>query len=210
METRKRERNRLRVDWKEGGYPPEMVALYLPTLDAIDGVEKASRRALILTYRQTVPASIRDWQQQSHGIGDHTLARLLGIIGDPIIKVPHRWEGEGSDRVLLVADPEWRTVSDLWSYCGHGDPNRRKRKGMTPAEVFALGSSDAKSIVWNIACGVIKANKGTYRDTYDAARAKYAERPDWTPGHQHAAAIRLVGKTILKDLWRVRHAEVTS
>lgn len=42
-----------------------------------------------------------------------------------------------------------------------------------------------------------------YRPVYDEARARYASKEEWTPGHQHAAALRLVGKEILRDLWLV-------
>lgn len=210
QQARIRENNRLRVGWKEDAYPPELVAIHQPMLDAYAAAEKAAKKALLDTYRKVVPPSIRTWQSESPGIGDHMLARLLGIIGDPIIKVPHMWVGEGADRVLLEADPEWRTVSQLWSYCGHGDPTRRRTKGMTADEAFALGSPQAKAAVWGIVTAVIKTNRGPYRAEYDAAKERYADREDWTPGHRNGAAIRLAGKVILRDLWRVRHAEVTS
>lgn len=208
QQERLRSRNRMRLDWADGGYGDVFNARMAPVVEAMEKAEAAARLAMVRTYRLTVTPAVREWQQTSLGIGEHTIARLLGIIGDPCVKIVHKWEGTGSDRSLLVADPEWRTVSELWSYCGHGDAARRKRKGMSADEAFMLGSPGAKSTVWNIAVACIKVNRGPYREAYDEARTKYAER-DWTDGHRHAAALRFTGKRILRDLWRVRHAELT-
>lgn len=42
-----------------------------------------------------------------------------------------------------------------------------------------------------------------YRRVYDERRQHTAKtRPDWTPGHAHADAVRKVSKEVLKDLWR--------
>jgi hypothetical protein len=42
-----------------------------------------------------------------------------------------------------------------------------------------------------------------YRVVYDQRRAHTAtSRPDWTDGHSHNDALRVVSKEILKDLWR--------
>jgi len=45
--------------------------------------------------------------------------------------------------------------------------------------------------------------RSPYRDVYEQGRATYATREGWTPARQHAAALRLVGKEILRDLWVV-------
>lgn len=46
-------------------------------------------------------------------------------------------------------------------------------------------------------------NCSPYRVTYDERRAHTAvSRPDWTHGHSHNDALRVVSKEILKDLWR--------
>ena len=45
--------------------------------------------------------------------------------------------------------------------------------------------------------------RSPYRDLYDESRLKYAEREDWTLGHQHNAALRRVAKEIIKDIWIV-------
>lgn len=81
-------------------------------------------------------------------------------------------------------------------------------------------SSDAKMRAFLCAESCIKQARSPYRTVYDAGRAKYAEAlhpaecrrcgPTGKPaqpgsplsaGHQHARALRLVVKTILRDLW---------
>lgn len=48
-----------------------------------------------------------------------------------------------------------------------------------------------------------ECNCSPYRVTYDERRAHTAvSRPDWTDGHSHNDALRVVSKAILRDLWR--------
>ena len=104
-----------------------------------------------------------------------------------------------------------RSVSQLWSYCGHGDPARKRRAGMTAEEAAAMGNPQAKMLTRLLAECCMKQNGGTdkngkarlpspYRAVYDEARMDYEAR-DWTDGHRHNAALRKTGKAILKDLW---------
>jgi len=183
---------------ERGGVDP---GVYAGFINRLEDAEHACKLELVRCYRRTVPASVRQWQKDSPGIGEHLLARLLGHLGHPVHAEPHRWEGTGADRVLVPLEGFDRTVSQLWSYCGHGDATRKRRKGMTAEEAFALGNPKCKMLVWNLAVACVKQKPGTvYRDVYDAARKEYATR-DWTNGHQHAAAVRKVGKEILRDLW---------
>lgn len=197
--------------------------LLAPTLEAVKRAEKVAQSGLRAEYRRTVPAAIRRWQEDSPGIGDHSVALLLGLIGDPVRAVPHWWEGEGDDRVLLQGEPFDRSVSQLWSLCGHGDPERKRRKGMTAEDAAALGNPRAKMIVHEFLaakavmqkCATCRANtrpgetwevsKGCtdcphYRQVYVARRAATASR-EWTDGHCANDALRITGKAILRDLW---------
>jgi hypothetical protein len=82
-------------------------------------------------------------------------------------------------------------------------------------------SSTAKMRAYLIAESCIKKSASPYRAVYDQGRVKYAEAVHAAPcpqcgpagkpapvgsslrlGHQHARALRLVSKTILRDLWR--------
>jgi hypothetical protein len=168
------------------------------------------------------------WAKATMGIGEHTVARLLGVIGHPVVAYPMRWvtgtapEGhtcvkgrcgskrEGGEERHLVADPPFlRSISQLWSYCGHGDPTRRRHKGQTQDEACSGGSPRAKMLVHLMAECCMKAG-GPYRELYDLAKIQYADRTEaagkregkpWSDGHRHNAALRKVGKEILRDLW---------
>lgn len=258
---------------ERGGLPPDVFATQLATLkDAEHELGLGMRRC----YRRVVPAGVREWQRSTFGIGEHLLARLLGVLGHPRIATPFHWEGEGSDRVLVADEMFERTVRQLWTYCGHGEALRR-RKGMTAEEAFGLGSPRAKMLVHLLAEASIKcrveptatsetrtrsadptsspappiagapasadsaaqdpspdASKSSpqakpvaarrdpsadqpelepnakaptadrrYRHVYEERRAHTAQtHPEWTPGHSHNDALRVVGKEILRDLWR--------
>lgn len=251
METRKACRNRA----ERGGVDP---TLYIDQLQGLDETERKLRLALRRAFRRVAPR-IRAWAMSTVGVDEAGMARLLGMIGDPRVAQPYHWEGEGPARTLVPNVPYARSISQLWSYCGHGDPQRKRRKGMTAEEAFGLGNPAAKSMVWNLATAAMKqtgsapaireaepslsspgggeesdddATNGSspksnaprrrspYRDVYDARRLATADRvhatpcaqcgtkgkpaapgTPWRPGHQHADALRIVGKEILRDLW---------
>ena len=223
QEFRKSTANKLRLDALDTTQMEGFVA-------ALDTAEKNAKRALLLAYREVVPAAIREWQQAQPGIGAHLLGRLLGRIGDPRIAIPLRWEGKGKGNRILVQDgePYERTVSQLWSYCGHGDPGRKMHKGITAEELMALGDPRIKALVWNISCACLKTGVRNgeaitpYGALYMTRRNATAERvhttecvrcgpagkpaqpgSPWSKAHQHNDALRIVGKEVLRDLWIV-------
>lgn len=82
-------------------------------------------------------------------------------------------------------------------------------------------STDAKMRAWNVAVSCIKSLDSPYRTIYLERRAATAERvhatpcvrcgpaghpaqvfTPWSKGHQHADALRIVSKRVLRDLWR--------
>lgn len=201
-------------------------------------VEHQMSLAMKRELRKTVSPSVRAWQKSESGIGEHLFARLIGIIGDPYIATPYRWQGTGENRVLVAEPTRSRTVSQLWAYCGHGDPERKVFKGITAEELAALGSPNAKMLVHLLAEACVKAGVRVVEDTderkaisrygqvYLDARAAYADRthaieckrcgPSGHPaaagsvmskGHQNAAALRKVGKELLKDLWEAARSD---
>lgn len=206
---------------ERGGVDP---VVYGPYIEALTAAEHVCELAMQRCYRRVAPPEIVAWQKSEKGIGDKLTARLLGHLGDPCIATPHHWEGSGANRVLVADEPFMRTVSQLWQYCGVGDPHRRKHKGMTADEAFALGNPTIKSLMYLHATRCVMKT-GHYRKVYDIARDHYmdrvhqaecvrcgprgkpaAEGSPWSKGHQHGAALRKVAKEILRDLWRVRHA----
>ena len=85
----------------------------------------------------------------------------------------------------------------------------RRKKGQR-----ANWSSVAKMRAYLIAESCIKQARSPYRGLYEKRRAHTAvTRPDWTAGHSHNDALRVVAKEVLKDLWRAArdvHAEEAS
>lgn len=171
----------------------------------VDMLADVEHHATLNLNRRMRQHPLGPWLKQQKGVGHGTLpARLLAILGDPYVN---------------VATGEVRTVSQLWSYCGHGDATRKRRKGMSQAELLAMGHPDAKKILHLIAESTMKSG-GPYREVYDARKAATEDREHatecvrcgpsgkpalpgspWSNAHRHADALRIVGKEILRDLW---------
>ena len=212
-----------------GGLDP---ASYAAQLEAVEAAEHAIALALRREYRRVAPDGVRAWQDAERGVGEHLVARLLGAIGHPRWAVPHWWEANpdhdpaapssatNRKRVLKRGRPYPRRVSELWSYCGHGDPQRQRRRGMTADEAASLGRPHAKMLTHLLAEATVKAGLrkrdgapdrfsvssryaiGRYAQVYLDRRAHTGEhRPAWTDAHRHNDALRIVGKELLRDLW---------
>lgn len=162
--------NRIGAHEREfGSSPPHLQVLQ----ERLAAVEHETVLELQRAWRRHPLAA---WAKGYVGLGEKSIARLIGTIGDP---------GERPN------------VAKLWAYCGHGNPNLKRAKGMTQEQAFALGNPAAKKQVYLIATCMLKAGN---RSVYDARRAATADR-DWTDGHKHADALRITGKTFLRDLW---------
>lgn len=151
-------------------------------LDATSAdLEAAEHRAELALKRAWRKHPLAAWAKTIPGVGEKSMARLIALTGDP------------ADRP---------NPAKLWAYCGHGNPNLKRRTGMSQADLFQLGNPLAKKTVWLIANNLMKDRRSPYRPVYDAAREQYATREDWTDAHRHMAALRRTGKAFLKDLWR--------
>lgn len=180
----------------------------------LDGVKALEHDAELQLRRAMRVHPLGPFVRRTVGLGEKQAARLLAAIGDPYVK-PAVIDGETGD---VIEDARPRTVSELWALCGYhvidGEAARRRRGAR------ANWSSAAKTRAFLVAESCIKQAASPYRATYDAARTKYADsthptacvrcgrahRPapagsPLTLGHQHARALRLVAKEILKDLW---------
>jgi len=207
---------------------------------AIAGIEaahKVAKQTLVDTYLVNVPEELQAWQRDSPGVGEHTLARLLGTIGDPCIALPMWWEGTGAKRHLVEGKRFIRTVPQLWQYSGVGDSSRKRSRGMSAEEAMGLGNPDSKMLLYLMAessmKGRITARKNgrvsPYGDLYDKLREEVADKEHsvecrrcgpsgkpkqpgtpWNPGHQMAHALRLVGKQMLADIHTIRLEAITS
>lgn len=262
---------------ERGGVPPDV---FVAQIEGLTATEHQLELALIRQYRTVVRGllpGVDAWQQREKGVGEKLLARLLGHMGHPRFAQPYHWD----DRKLVADPPFERTVAQLRSYCGHGDPSRKKRKGMSQVEAFALGNPHLKMLVHLLAEATMKrtlpmefpepnseaagcadlnhqepnlfprsrhhAVPGgvsvpdhnqfapdtqpggvvvgyTYRFLYEQRRAQTTERTHasdcvrcgpsgkpalvgspWSAAHQHADALRVIGKAILRDLWEAAH-----
>src|SRR5690625_834594 len=146
-ETRKANANRLGHLTRSGadvdgverglGLPEDHDAVKRMT-DVNNGIAEMEHKAVLNTKRAMRQPALHNWYKTQNGVGDKQIARLLAIIGDPY------WN---------VTDDEPRTVSQLWQYCGHGDPARsKKKKGQRVQH-----APEAKMRVWNIAASLLKA-----------------------------------------------------
>lgn len=210
---------------ERGGVDPAIYEAYIATLER---AEHECLLAMRKCFRRVVPEPIKEWQKNTPGIGIDRLAKILGHLGHPVIATPHHWEGTGSNRELIADEPFARTVGQLWQYCGLGAPHR-KRKGMTADELAAHGNPKLKSLLWNAANECMKCRTSPFRKVYDETREAVADKTHtaecvrcgpsgkpaqigsaWSPGHQHAHALRIVSKEILRDLWIVAGGKVTA
>ena len=205
-----------------GQVRPELSEAVLAHLNAVElSVGLAMRRC----FRRASP-ELYEWAKETKGIGEHCVARLLGCIGHPVQAYPMRWvtgkkpkghvcipkrcgksKKTGEPRHLVAGEPFARTVSQLWTYCGHGEA-LKKEKGMSQDDALGLGNSRAKMLVHLMAECTMKCMASPYRVVYDMARIKYQDREEWKDAHKHNAALRKVGKEILKDIWLVARGTI--
>lgn len=166
------------------------------TQRAIRAIEHEAELELKRMWRKY---PLAPWAKEIPGCGEKLIARLIAVIGDPA---------------------ERPNPAKLWAYCGHGEPTRRRGRGMTQAELFACGNPEAKKRVYLLASQFRRTPGSPYRLVYDEARERYRDRvhesacvrcgpagkpapagSPWTLAHQDAAALRFVGKVFLRDLW---------
>jgi hypothetical protein len=231
---------------ERGGIDPD---LFRPQLESLGLAEHQIGLAMRRSYRRLIRThfpAVEDWQKNTFGIGEHLLARLLGATGHPRLANPYTWMADppsehdcggtcGTDRHLVAEPPFERSLRQWYSYCGYGDPARKRRKGMTAEDAMALGNPRAKMLLHLLAEAAMKcrppevspeaivraaptplaqpenvsvakpppAGRFRYRRIYDEGRARYTDHDDWTAGHQHNAALRLIAKAILRDLWEI-------
>jgi hypothetical protein len=146
-----------------------------PVVELYAEAEDRLRAEMVACYRVTVPVRVRRWQEETAGIGESTLARLLGVTGDPRMAYPKHWEGTGAERHLVEGEPHERGLYQLWQYCGHGAVKNRSVKG-DAAALMANGQPDAKKLVYLLAQAQVKTNAKNgsgYRHVYDANKEKY-------------------------------------
>lgn len=120
---------------------------------------------------------------------------------------PHKGPSSGTPGSAAAPNPDQTGLDAQGSPVGVA---ARRRKGQR-----ANWSTAAKTRAYLIAESCLKQAKSPYRAVYDTGRAKYADAVHTVDcaqckakpgeplklGHQHARAMRLASKAILRDLW---------
>jgi len=125
------------------------------------------------------------WGGPIRGLGIQNLATLLAEAGNPgnYPKKGHLWKRFG-----LHLNGEGRAARATRGEKLDFSPFRRSHA------IVAAGC-------------LLRSGNEHYRALYDARRTVTAERyPDWTKGHSHNDAQRIVAKRLLLDLWRAWRA----
>lgn len=195
------------------------VQLVRQQLEEIEGVEKNAIKRLE-NAMSALP--LNTWQKNTVGIGKKQLGRLLGAIGDPADRqmVSQLWAYCGYHVIPMTKHGPTTTSASSSVVSPNQAPseNHSSLVGVAPKRKKgeqSNWSNKARMRAWNIAGSCIKQKTSPYRVTYDQARIKYAEAihnvdcaqckakvgDPLSLGHQHARALRIVAKTMLKDLW---------
>lgn len=182
-------------------------------------LEDATHQASLNLARVMRHHPLGEWVKASKGVGEKQAARLLASIRDPYWNDRHNrprslrelYRYCGMDVVNTGAQASDGSQSGVGA-------------GVAPFKVrgeLVTWSPDARMRLWLIASKcVMVGHGGPYRAKYDEGRAKYADAvhaqdckrcgpkghpaPAGSPlsaAHQHARAIRLVAKLILRDLF---------
>lgn len=143
------------------------------------------------------------WAKSVKGLGDLGLAVIVAEAGD-LAKYTNPgkvWKRLGLAPYNGKAASTWRyeggLSADEWTAFGYS-PRRR-------AEMYAVVGEPLFRVQTPI--------KGPYRVIYDLRRARTAEtHADWRPARSHADGLRIMTKTLIRDLWVAsreanRHAE---
>ena len=168
----------------------------------VSELAKSEHQATLNLNRLMRAHPLGPWVAEMPGVGIKQAARLLASIGDPA------WNDLADD---------WRTLRQLYSYCGYGDATAQVRRRGHKSN----WDTTAKTRCYLIAVSCVKVGRGPLREVYDEGRVRYADAvhesecvrcgPSGRPalpgspisaGHQHARAVRLVSKAVLRGLWR--------
>lgn len=171
----------------------------------IDPLKDLEHRTVLSLQKRMRVNPIWPYFKDVKGVGEKTLARLMACIGDPYL------------RPLDDGSYTSRTVSQLWAYCGmHTMPNKdgeiiaaKRMKG-----VQANWNTEAKTRLFLLSQNLLRQGIRKDKDGNQYAVTEYGQlyldrrahtavtHPEWNPGHGLNDALRIMGKELLKQLWR--------
>ena len=187
--------------------------------DIVTALSAAEHQAVLNLQRVMRKHPLGPFVKNSKGIGEKQAARLLASIRDPYWNDLHERPRKLRELYRFcgmdVVNTSAQYLDDSHLQVGTGVAPSKQR-----GERFHW-SPDARMRLWLIASKcVMVGHGGPYRAIYDEGRAKYADAvhtteckrcgPKGKPAlegsplsaaHQHARAIRLIAKAILRDLW---------
>lgn len=185
----------------------------------VKALEDAEHQATLNLARVMRHHPLGEWVKNSKGVGEKQAARLLAAIGDPywndLHDRPRRLRELYAFCGMNVVGTSAHSTGDSQSWIGAGSaPTKQRGERVT-------WNPNARMRLWLIASKcVMVGHGGPYRTIYDEGRLKYADAlhaeeckrcgPKGKPAqpgsplsasHQHARAVRLIAKQILRDLW---------
>lgn len=185
----------------------------------VKALEDADHQATLNLGRVMRYHPLGAFVKNSKGVGEKQAARLLAAIGDPYWNDLH-------NRPRKLRELYAFCGMSVVGTSAQQAPEGQKIHGAGSAPTKQRGervtwSPDARMRLWLIASKcVMVGHGGPYRAVYDEGRIKYADAihaeeckrcgPKGKPAlvgsplsaaHQHARAIRLIAKAILRDLW---------
>jgi hypothetical protein len=135
-------------------------------------------------------------------LADRDIARLVAThpIYDELARVRGVGPGLAAKLLALIGDISWfDTVSKLWRFAGYAVIDGKAERLVRGER--AHFSTRLKATCYLVGVSMLRSSS-PYRVIYDHARARYAQtRPEWTPMHQHMAALRKMVKIFLSHLW---------
>ena len=186
----------------------------------VDAMTKLEHDATLGLQRHMRAHPLGPWVAATIGIGEKQAARLIAATGDPYWNALHGrprtvselWAYSGlhtlpadqashDTQLALIggahtgSDPG---QSDPGTPCSDARVAAKRRKGQR-----SNWSNTTKMRAHLCATSCIKQARSPYRAIYDTRRTHTTTtHPEWTPGHSHNDALRIVSKAILRDLWR--------
>jgi hypothetical protein len=187
--------------------------------DLVASLEASEHQAVLALKRAMRAHPLGPWVKNTPGVGEKQAARLIAAIRDPYWNDLH-----GRPRTVSEL---WSYCGFSVVHTGDHrvvDPQEVNVAGVAPRRARgtkATWNQNARMRAYLVAVSCVKVAQSPYRDVYDTGRIKYAESvhaaacvrcgPSGHPaalgtplslGHQHARAMRLMCKEILRDLWR--------
>lgn len=215
METRKK----IILPLKRAVSDEETPRLLPWMVDAIAPIEEEkalTEKDIVRVWKQH---PLYPWQVEIRGLGEHSCAVAVALMGgDPYVAYPIRRVGPKKSSRWIAEEPYIRTLGQLRSYCGLGDPQRKRTENMSQEDLLGLGKPLLKARLRLISESFLKAQDDIYAPIYYEARDRYEDAihawncrgrgtcgldsgTPWRDGHKHAASLRLVAKAFLADLY---------